>query len=128
VSDQRLSGRGSVVSFVLMTGWSPRPRRGSFVLLDPRAQLFWVQRWEALAGVRSLAVRGRLKDSDADAVLGDDALALVASARAGSRRPSTRGQAPKMKITLSFVSSSSTFYLQATHVPRASGGPLVTDW
>jgi len=49
VSDQRLSGRGSVMSFVLMTGL-----------------------------VRSLAVRGRL-GLDADAVLGDDALALVAS-------------------------------------------------
>jgi len=55
VSDQRLSGRGSLVSFVLMTGLVTTAATGLFVLLDPRAQQFWVQRWEALAGfVRSL--------------------------------------------------------------------------
>jgi hypothetical protein len=55
VSEQRLSGRGSVVSFVLMTGLVTAAATGLFVLLDPRAQLFWVQRWEAFAGfVRSL--------------------------------------------------------------------------
>jgi hypothetical protein len=54
VSDQRLSGRGSAVSFVLMTGLVTAAATGLFVLLDPRAQQYWVQRWEALAG----AVRG----------------------------------------------------------------------
>jgi hypothetical protein len=55
VSEQRLSGRGSVVSFVLMTGLVTAAATGLFVLLDPRAQLFWVQRWELFAGfVRSL--------------------------------------------------------------------------
>ena len=55
MSDQRLSGRGSVISFVLMTGLVTAAATGLFVLLDPRAQQFWVQRWEALAGsVRSL--------------------------------------------------------------------------
>jgi hypothetical protein len=55
VSEQRLSGRGSVVSFVLMTGLVTAAATGLFVLLDPRAQLFWVQRWEAFVGfVRSL--------------------------------------------------------------------------
>ena len=55
MSDQRLSGRGSVMSFVLMTGLVTAAATGLFVLLDPRAQLFWVQRWDALAGfVRSL--------------------------------------------------------------------------
>jgi hypothetical protein len=55
VSDQRLSGRGSVISFVLMTGLVTAAATGLFVLLDPRSQQFWVQRWEALAGfVRSL--------------------------------------------------------------------------
>jgi hypothetical protein len=43
------------MSFVLMTGLVTAAATGLFVLLDPRAQLFWVQRWEALAGfVRSL--------------------------------------------------------------------------
>jgi hypothetical protein len=50
VSDQRLSGRGSVISFVLMTGLVTAAATGLFVLLDPRAQQFWVQRWETLAG------------------------------------------------------------------------------
>lgn len=55
MSDQRLSGRGSVISFVLMTGLVTAAATGLFVLLDPRSQQFWVQRWEALAGfVRSL--------------------------------------------------------------------------
>lgn len=55
MSDQRLSGRGSVISFVLMTGLVTAAATGVFVLLDPRSQQFWVQRWEALAGfVRSL--------------------------------------------------------------------------
>jgi hypothetical protein len=44
-----------VISFVLMTGLVTAAATGLFVLLDPRAQQFWVQRWEALAGfVRSL--------------------------------------------------------------------------
>jgi hypothetical protein len=55
VSDERLSGRGSVVSFVLMVGLVTAAATGLFVLMDPRAQQFWAQRWEALAGfVRSL--------------------------------------------------------------------------
>lgn len=55
MSDQRLSGRGSLISFVLMTGLVTAAATGLFVLLDPRAQQFWVQRWEVLAGfVRSL--------------------------------------------------------------------------
>ena len=55
MSDQKLSGRGSVISFVLMTGLVTAAATGLFVLLDPRAQQFWVQRWEALvAFVRSL--------------------------------------------------------------------------
>jgi len=55
VSDQRLSGRGSLVSFVLMTGVVTAAATGLFVLLDPRAQQYWVQRWETLVGfVRSL--------------------------------------------------------------------------
>jgi hypothetical protein len=38
-----------------MTGSVTAAATGLFVLLDPRAQLFWVQRWETLAGfVRSL--------------------------------------------------------------------------
>jgi hypothetical protein len=51
VTGQRLSGRGSVVSFVLMTGLVTAAATGLFVLLDPRAQQFWVQRWEALAAL-----------------------------------------------------------------------------
>jgi hypothetical protein len=55
VREHQLSGRGSVVSFVLMTGLVTAASTGLFVLLDPRAQVFWVQRWEALAGfVRSV--------------------------------------------------------------------------
>ena len=55
MSQRRLSGRGSVVSFVLMTGLATAASTGLFVLLDPRAQQFWGQRWGALAGfVRSL--------------------------------------------------------------------------
>lgn len=55
MSDQRLSGRGSLVSFVLMTGVVTAAATGLFVLLDPRAQQYWVQRWETLVGfVRSL--------------------------------------------------------------------------
>lgn len=55
MSEQRLSGRGSVISFVLMTGLITAAATGLFVLMDPRAQQFWVQRWESLAGfVRSL--------------------------------------------------------------------------
>ena len=55
MSDRGLSGRSSVVSFVLMTGLVTAAATGLFVLLDPRAQQFWLQRWEALAGfVRSL--------------------------------------------------------------------------
>ncbi len=55
MSDQRLSGRGSVVSFVLMTALVTAAATGLFVLLDPRAQQFWLLRWETLAGVvRSL--------------------------------------------------------------------------
>ncbi|MEP6693603.1 MAG: hypothetical protein ABJB39_03065 [Chloroflexota bacterium] len=43
------------MSFVLMTGLVTAAATGLFVLLDPRAQQFWVQRWEALAGfVRGL--------------------------------------------------------------------------
>ena len=39
----------------MMTGLVTTAATGLFVLLDPRAQQFWVQRWEALAGfVRSL--------------------------------------------------------------------------
>jgi hypothetical protein len=53
--DRHLSGRGSAVSFVLMTGLVTAAAAGLFVLLDPRAQQFWLHRWEALAGaVRSL--------------------------------------------------------------------------
>ncbi len=59
MSDQRLSGRGSAISFVLMTGLVTAAATGLFVLLDPRAQQFWVQRWETLAGfVRSLVGGG----------------------------------------------------------------------
>jgi hypothetical protein len=55
VREHQLSGRGSVVSFVLMTGLVTAASTGLFVLLDPRAQVFWVQRWDALAGfVRSV--------------------------------------------------------------------------
>ena len=55
MSEQKLSGRSSAVSFVLMTGLVTAAATGLFVLLDPRAQQFWIQRWEALAGfVRSL--------------------------------------------------------------------------
>src|SRR5437773_2005126 len=55
VTDLKLSGRSSVVSFVLMTGLVTAAAAGLFVLLDPRSQEYWVQRWEALAGfVRSL--------------------------------------------------------------------------
>jgi hypothetical protein len=55
VSEQQLTARGSVVSFVLMTGLVTAGATGLLVLLDPRAQQFWLSRWEALAGVvRSL--------------------------------------------------------------------------
>lgn len=50
MTGQRLSGRGSVVSFVLMTGLVTAAATGLLVLLDPRAQQFWLQRWETLAG------------------------------------------------------------------------------
>ena len=50
MSAQKLSGRGSVISFVLMTAVVTAAATGLFVLLDPRAQQFWIQRWETLAG------------------------------------------------------------------------------
>ena len=55
MSDQKLSGRSSVAYFVLMTGVVTAAATGLFVLMDSRAQQFWVQRWEALVGfVRSV--------------------------------------------------------------------------
>lgn len=55
MTDQKLSGRASVAYFVLMTGVVTAAATGLFVLMDSRAQQFWVQRWEALVGfVRSL--------------------------------------------------------------------------
>jgi hypothetical protein len=55
VTEQRLSGRSSVVSFLVMTAFVTAAATGLFVLLDPRAQAYWLQRWEAVvAFVRSL--------------------------------------------------------------------------
>ncbi|HEV8229294.1 MAG TPA: hypothetical protein VGQ86_04980 [Candidatus Limnocylindria bacterium] len=55
MTEQKISGRGSVASFALMTAFVTAAATGLFVLLDPRAQTYWLQRWETLVGfVRSL--------------------------------------------------------------------------
>ena len=52
---RRISFRANTIAFALLTGAVTAAAMGLFVLMDPRAQLFWVARLsDAVAFVRAL--------------------------------------------------------------------------
>jgi hypothetical protein len=55
MSERRVSARSSVLSFVVTAAVATAAAMGLLVLLDPRAQAFWVARiQEFIAAVRGL--------------------------------------------------------------------------
>ncbi len=55
MQEKRLTARASVLSFVATTVIATAAATGLFVLLDPRAQAFWIARIaETIDGIRSL--------------------------------------------------------------------------
>ncbi len=59
MNERRLSARGSVLSFVTTSALATAAATGLFVLLDPRAQVFWAARFaEFLESLRGLVGLG----------------------------------------------------------------------